>query len=97
MGAIEDTRKLLQDLVSPDLKSLIARVDALEKKMDSGFTDLKQMIKENDLRAEQRHTALVTTLHLQDRISRLEQSLTVGKDCGGGCEDSSSEQVTRSG
>ena len=28
---IDDTRKLLQDLVTPELKALIARVEALRK------------------------------------------------------------------
>ncbi|MGA3315720.1 MAG: hypothetical protein ABSC64_04700 [Candidatus Korobacteraceae bacterium] len=54
MGMIDDTRKLLQDLVTPDLKALIARVDALEKRVDSGFSDLKQMVGDVDARAERR-------------------------------------------
>jgi hypothetical protein len=37
MSAVDDIRKLLQDLVTPDLKSLQARVEALDAKMDSGF------------------------------------------------------------
>ena len=34
MSAIDDIRKLLQDIVSPDLKALDARVTALDKKVD---------------------------------------------------------------
>jgi hypothetical protein len=34
MSAIDDVRKLLQDLVTPDLKALEVRVSALEKKVD---------------------------------------------------------------
>jgi tetrahydromethanopterin S-methyltransferase subunit G len=30
MGAIEDVRNLLQDIVSPDIKAIKARLDALE-------------------------------------------------------------------
>jgi len=37
MGAIDDTRKLLQDLITPDLKALEARLVALEQKMDLKF------------------------------------------------------------
>ncbi len=57
MGAIDDIRKLLQDLVTPDLKALSVRVEALEKRVDSGFADLKQTIADVDSRAERRHTS----------------------------------------
>jgi hypothetical protein len=73
MGAIDDTRKLLQDLVTPDLKALSVRVDALEKRVDWGFADLKQTIADVDARAERRHTALLVALHLEERVKRLEE------------------------
>ncbi len=73
MGAIDDTRKLLQDLVTPDLRALSVRVDALEKRVDSGFSDLKQTIADVDARAERRHTALLIALHLEERVKRLEE------------------------
>ena len=80
MGAIDDTRKLLQDLVTPDLKALSVRVEALEKRVDSGFADLKQTISDVkqtiadvDVRAERRHTALLVALHLEGRVKRLEE------------------------
>ncbi len=31
MGAVEETRKMIQDLLAPELRALIVRVDALEK------------------------------------------------------------------
>jgi hypothetical protein len=37
MGTIDDTSKLLQDLVTPDLKAPDVRVVALEQKMDLRF------------------------------------------------------------
>ena len=73
MGVIDDTRKLLQDIVTPDLKALAARVEALEKRVDSGFADLKQAIADVDARAERRHTALLVALHLEERVKRLEE------------------------
>ena len=33
MSVIEDTRKLLQDFLAPELRELSARVDALEERM----------------------------------------------------------------
>ena len=53
MGVIEDVRKVIQDLVTPDLKALAARQDsseenttlrfaALSEKMDSRFSTLSE-------------------------------------------------------
>lgn len=36
MGAIEDLRKVIQDLITPDLKAIAAKLEMLEKRMD-GF------------------------------------------------------------
>jgi len=44
MSAVDDIRRLLQDLVSPDLKSLQVRVEALDAKMDAGFKTLDSKI-----------------------------------------------------
>ncbi len=76
MGAIDDIRKLLQDLVTPDLKALGVRVEALERKVDSGFADVKQTVADVDARAERRHTALLVALHLEERVKRLEERAT---------------------
>ncbi len=35
MGAVEDVRKLLQDVVTPDLKALQERMTASEKRLDA--------------------------------------------------------------
>jgi len=52
MSAVDDTRKLLQDLVAPDLKSiqteihaLSERVNSLEKSMDQRFTAAEEIAK----------------------------------------------------
>jgi len=37
MSVIEDTRKLLQDFLAPELRELSARVDALEERMNARF------------------------------------------------------------
>ncbi len=34
MGVIEDVRKVLQDVIAPDLKAIDARLNALDKKLD---------------------------------------------------------------
>jgi hypothetical protein len=42
--SLHQTRKLLQDLVTPDLKALEARVVALEQKMDLKFEHIDKKI-----------------------------------------------------
>ncbi|RXH54980.1 hypothetical protein [Granulicella sibirica] len=37
MGTIDDVRKVIQDLVAPDLKALSARIDGLEKTVNARF------------------------------------------------------------
>jgi hypothetical protein len=59
---IDDTHKLLQDIVTPDLKALTTRVEALEKRVDLGFSDVKR-----------RHTGLLVALPLEERVKRLEE------------------------
>ncbi len=34
MGAVEETRKLIQDFLPPELRTITARLDALEAKLD---------------------------------------------------------------
>jgi hypothetical protein len=58
MSVIEDVRKVVQDLVAPELRALATRVDALEKKAD-----------ENERRAEHRHQEMLR--HVDQRIDDL--------------------------
>ncbi len=42
MGVIEDVRKVIQDLVTPDLKALAARMDASDETSTLRFAALSQ-------------------------------------------------------
>ena len=44
MSVIEDTRKLLQDFLAPELRELSARVDALEERMDARFDGFEKSV-----------------------------------------------------
>jgi hypothetical protein len=55
MSVIEDSRKVLQDFMAPELRGIAARLDALEKRGDS----LDRKIDEVDRRAEKRHDQLI--------------------------------------
>jgi predicted nucleic acid-binding Zn-ribbon protein len=72
MGAIEDTRKVLQDFLAPEMREVRARLDALERRFDG--TDRK--IDDVDRRAEKRHDEVMRALtdytDVRERLARLE-------------------------
>jgi hypothetical protein len=54
-SVLEDTRKLVEDFLPPELRSTARRLDALEKRTDS----IDKKVDQADQRAEKRHeTAL---------------------------------------
>lgn len=56
MSVIEDTRKLLQDFLTPELRELTARVDALEARMDARFESAEHL-------ASERHTQVLQAIN----------------------------------
>ena len=56
MSVIEDTRKLLQDFLAPELSELSARVDALEKRVDDRFDAAERL-------ASERHSQTMQAIH----------------------------------
>jgi hypothetical protein len=68
MSVVEDSRKVLQDFIAPELRADSARLDALEKKLDEG-----------ERRAEKRHDDVMTSIRqvidwtsVQQPLARLE-------------------------
>ena len=55
MSVIEDARKLLQDFLTPELRELTARVDALEARMDARFEPAEHL-------ASERHTQVLQAI-----------------------------------
>jgi tetrahydromethanopterin S-methyltransferase subunit G len=75
MSVIEDSRKLLQDFIAPELRAISARLDALERRFDL----VDRRIDEVDRRAEKRHDELMSAIRqvidlnsIQQRLARLE-------------------------
>ena len=62
MSVIEDTRKLLQDFLAPELRELTARVDALENRMSDRFDTLER-------RMDARFVALDDHTDAADRLA----------------------------
>ena len=84
MGAIEDVRKVIQDLVAPELKSLqvqIKSVDETSKLRDEALSaqianlsekmDLKFEHVLNEMKANQ--AMLIYTLNLDNRVKDIER------------------------
>jgi len=72
MGAIEDTRKVLQDFLAPELRTITSRLDALEGKVDA-----------NERRADKRHDEVMVAIRqvidwnsVQQRLAKLESKET---------------------
>jgi len=75
MSGIEDTRKVMQDFLAPELRAISARLDALEKRLD-GFD---KRFDDGDRRAERRHDELLSAIarvgeitEIRERLARLE-------------------------
>jgi Skp family chaperone for outer membrane proteins len=75
MSVIEDTRKLIQDFLAPELRSISARLDALDAKVETNerraverFQDLTAKVEANERRVAERFqdlTAKVSDQHQQ--------------------------------
>jgi hypothetical protein len=77
MGAIDDTRKVLQDFLAPEMREIKARLEALEKRMDERFDSVEKQ-------GQQRHDALLMSLNslandneVRERPARLESKEAV--------------------
>ncbi len=75
MSVIEDSRKIMQDFLAPELRAIPVRLDALEKRFDS----LDRKIDDVDRRAEKRHDVVMLALNrlvdyneIRERLVRLE-------------------------
>jgi hypothetical protein len=62
MGVVDDVRKLLQDLVTPEMRALAVKVDALDEKIDILRSEMNR-----------RFDYLETSFRLDERVSTLEE------------------------
>ena len=86
MGNVDDVRRVIQDLVSPDLKALATRMDASEKEMKLRFDQAEKVELERFATAEKmsatrhetalaiaaaNHATVMQTLDMDKRLTRL--------------------------
>jgi hypothetical protein len=83
MSVLEDTRKLLQDFLAPELREFSARVEALEGRMNMRFDAVEKGVDARfdaaERLASERHTQTVQAIgrladvyELRERITRIE-------------------------
>jgi hypothetical protein len=71
MSVIEDTRKVIQDFLAPELRAIAVRLDALEKR----FEESERRAESNERRAERRHDEVLTAIARMSEISDLRERL----------------------
>jgi hypothetical protein len=79
MSVIEDTRKLLQEFLAPELRELTARLDALEERIETRFKGVDSRFDAAERLASERHTQtmlaisrLADVFELRERVARIE-------------------------
>lgn len=79
MSAIEDIRQGFQDFLAPELRALVARLEALEKvmsarfdTMDSRFGAQNAKLDALESRMADRFNSIIDALAIDRRLSRLE-------------------------
>ena len=77
MSVIEDTRKVMQDFLAPELRAISARLDAMEQR----FGVVEKRFEDTDRRAERRHDEVLSAIarmsdisSIRERLARLEAS-----------------------
>jgi tetrahydromethanopterin S-methyltransferase subunit G len=69
MGVVADVRQVLQDLVTPDLKEIKARLDALEKRQNEQHAEVMSAIN----RIVDYKDVMARLLALESKINNPEQ------------------------
>lgn len=79
MSVVEDVRKIIQDLVSPDLKAIAAKVDAMEAISVARHNELLARIEAVESKIETsstihtaRYEAIMKALDIDKRLEKVE-------------------------
>ena len=82
MGLIEEGRQLIQDFVTPEIRSLDARLTAVEKRLESLETQVDKRFDSLESKMERNQGQVLDTLqrmenysHILERLARVESKL----------------------
>jgi t-SNARE complex subunit (syntaxin) len=75
MGFIEEGRQLIQDFVTPEIRSIDARLTVLEKKVESLESRMEKRFDAVDGKMERNQNQIMDTLHRMENYSQLAERL----------------------
>lgn len=82
MGFIEEGPQLIQDFVTPEIRSIDARLTAIEKKVDSFEARMEKRFEALDAKIDRDHSKVMDTLRrmetysqILERLARLESKM----------------------
>jgi tetrahydromethanopterin S-methyltransferase subunit G len=82
MGFIEEGRQLIQDFVTPEIRSIDARLTALEKRVESFEAKVDKRFDSLESKMERNQAQVLDTLHrmenytlVMERLARLESKI----------------------
>ena len=82
MSVVEDIRNTLQDFLTPELRELKARIDAVEQQVQKLEGSMQDQFQQVERRAQQRHEDMMFVLRqgmevrsLAERLAAIEEKL----------------------
>lgn len=82
MSVVEDVRNTLQDFLTPELRELKARIDAVEQQVQKLEGSMQDQFQQVERRAQQRHEDMMFVLRqgmevrsLAERLAAIEEKL----------------------
>ena len=75
MGFIEEERQLIQDFVTPEIRSLDARLSAVEKRLESLDAKTDKRFDTLETKMERNQTQVLDTLHRMENYSHILERL----------------------
>jgi tetrahydromethanopterin S-methyltransferase subunit G len=75
MGFIEEGRQLIQDFVTPEIRSLDARLTAIEKRLESLDAKVEKQFDSLESKMERNQAQVLDTLHRMENYSHLLERL----------------------
>jgi flagellar capping protein FliD len=75
MGFIEEGRQLIQDFVTPEIRSIDARLSAVEKRLESLETKTEKRFDSLEGKMERNQAQILDTLHRMENYSHILERL----------------------
>lgn len=74
MSVVDDTRKLLQDLIAPELREIKGELVAIRAELKGESGEIRADIKRLEQKMDSQYAALLNALTIDKRLTMLEQA-----------------------